>query len=253
MSWDFIKNSLLIILFGCVSCKKKDEDRPAILYLASSLLPLAPAIEKAAKNSPLQLKFLSSAAIALQVSEGAPCDALVLADRLWQKHLLEKKLIEEKTRILITNELVLASTKEAKKEIFVKTFSWHQMIEAYSDQKLILADPNYVPLGRYSKIALENARLTPMITTAIMAHSAQMALLLLKQKAASWAILYRSDIDHHNIVELALIKEFFNEAIEYPFVICRHAQEKHRQLIEKILLSDDFKMALRRHNFGVLE
>lgn len=251
MWWAFIRNSFLIFLFMCGACKKAEQHRPAILYLASSLGPLVPYIQKAAKNSTLHIKVLSSSAIAQEVALGAPCDGLVLADRVWQSYLYDRKLIDPTAKIVATNALVLATTVEESNN-FITGPSWQQLLARHSDRKLILADPEYVPLGRYSKMALKRAGMTKRIENAVIAHSAQMALVLLKQKAASLAILYQSDVDNKEIVALAPLKDSLTEKIAYPYVLCTQAKEEHRRLLDGILLSAEFREHLKRSHFGVL-
>src|SRR5690606_31687012 len=124
------------------SCTRSQENRPAILYLASSLLPLKSSIETLSQV-PIELKFLSSSAIAQQVSQGAPCDGVVLADDEWQQFLSDKNLVGSEVKIIATNSLVLAGRTKLKNSLLTL-----QSL-ALSGQKIILADPNYVPLGRY--------------------------------------------------------------------------------------------------------
>ena len=63
-----------------------------------------------------------------------------------------------------------------------------------SQEKIIIGDPDYVPLGNYTKEALINLGLfNDLKSRFIKAHSARQASLLLKSGAGAWAILYQSD------------------------------------------------------------
>ncbi len=240
----FGKNSLFCAIFFLCSCKRSQEDRPAILYLASSLLPLKSSIETLAKK-PLDLKFLSSSAIAQQLSQGAPCDGVVVADEEWQNFLNEKKFVDAKITVIATNSLVLASKQPQE-----KTFELSSL--AQLSEKIILADPAYVPLGKYTEASLRKLGLFEKLKNHfILTHSAQMAVMLLKEGAASWAFLYQSDVDNQQIFKIVSIDKSMHEKIIYPFMVCVEGKEEYRKDIEKILLSTEFKSALKERGFGV--
>jgi molybdate transport system substrate-binding protein len=244
MWWGFIKNSFLVCAIFLGSCKRSEENRPAILYLASSLLPLKSSIEALAQK-PLHLEFLSSAAIAQKISQGALCDGVVLADEEWQKFLADKNLVNPERKIIATNSLVLASKKKVTSGL---------LSLLHSSQKIIIADPAYVPLGRYTQMALEKLDLFDKLKTRfVLAHSAQMALILLKQDAAALAFLYQSDVDKREVFSVANIDKNLHVQIIYPFLVCRNAQREHQKDIENILLSTAFNEALRKYGFGVID
>lgn len=241
MWWGSIKNSLFLALVFLCSCKRHEE-RGAILYLASSLLPLKTTIERGAKK-PLELKFLNSAAIAQQIAQGAPCDAVVVADEEWSTFLLKKNLVAPDVKIFATNALVVASNK---------TISAVAPIEdLFKLEKIILADPSFVPLGRYSKAALEKLGIFHMVKTRlILAHSAQMAVLLLEQGAANFALLYRSDIDNKKIFAVAPIDAQLHPPILYPFLVCQGAQAGHAREITALLMSKTIQETLKEKGFS---
>lgn len=242
MWWGSIKNSLFLALIFFCSCKRHEE-RGAILYVASSLLPLKTTIERGAKK-PLELKFLNSAAIAQQISQGAPCDAVVVADQEWSAFLLEKNLVRPDVKIFATNALVVASNKAIPNAAPIKDLF-------ASQEKIILADPSFVPLGRYSKAALEKLGMFHFLKTRlILAHSAQMAVLLLEQGAANFALLFRSDIDNKKIFAVAPIASELHPPILYPFLVCQGAQAGHAREITAVLMSKTVQARLKEKGFS---
>ena len=249
MSWAFLKNSILwvLLVFLLCNCTLKPKPKtPTRLYLASSLLPLKNSLEALApRELELELLFLSSSMIAQQVANGAPCDALILADREWQEYLIKKHAGFSSTKILATNTLVLAGLKPEKK-------SFAQIINnLQGPRQLIIADPAFVPLGRYSEQALRSSGLWEQVQGKFLsAHSAHNARVLLTQGVAPYALLFRSDIRAQGpLYQIATLDARLHKPVNYIFMACKSTMQS--EALETMLFSPEFKAELIKHNFGL--
>src|SRR5215469_7043457 len=97
----------------------------------------------------------ASSALIKQIEGGAPADAFISADLKWMDYGVEKKVINESTRInLLGNVLVLIAAKDAKIE-HVDIKPGFELAKLASDGRIATGDVNEVPVGRYAKAALE--------------------------------------------------------------------------------------------------
>jgi len=243
----WVKNSLLAsLLFLNCACNLRPSPKKntARVYLASSLLPLKNYIEKLApKNLALDLQFLSSSMIAQQVSQGAPWDALILADQEWLNYL-EKKLEQKfQPKTFATNTLVLASLKPETKNI--------NIILNNLKSKLALADPEYVPLGRYSKQALEYLKLYKNLDSKIIfGSSAYNTRVLLERGAASYAVLFLSDTSKTG--PIYLVSNFDRDTYdEINYIFISNKNSKIICELELLLFSPELRTELIKYNFGL--
>lgn len=244
MWWAFIRNSIGISVFLISACDGRRESSTKI-YLASSLIPLEHEIKKLALNS-IDMVFLSSSAIAKQIEQGAPCDIAILADKKWRDYLVHKGLVNADTLNIATNSLVLASLVRINAQGNVK-----EVLDALSPrEKLIIADPDFVPLGAYTKEALEELGVYKKLSSQLVrAHSARSASLLLKQRAASLAIIYRSDALGEGIKIVGEIARRHHRPIQYPLVVCKGARRHIASGLRRMIISDDFRKILLAKGF----
>lgn len=237
---------MTLVALLMLACERHNRDA-ANIYLASSLMPLQDDIKELAKDiGPIDLIFLSSSSIARQIEQGAPCEIAILADEKWRDHLVSKGAVITETASMGTNTLVVASlTRIGGLE------SVRGLLDGLPDsEKLIIADPDFVPLGAYTKEALENLGLYDKFSSRLVrAHSARSAGLLFKQKAANLAVLYRSDAISEGMHLVGEIDKMLHRPIHYPLVICKQARMKAAMQLRKVLLSQEFKKILAAKGF----
>lgn len=225
------------IIVSCTACKARPSPRVNIL-LASSLLPL----ENIIRNSigvQVDLMFLSSSAIAKQIEQGAPCDLAVLADEQWQEYLLEKNLVETTSHSFAENALVLVSNEPHATTSVDKFFA-----DFAASEKIIIGDPDFVPLGVYTKEALERSGLFSRLSAQfVRASSALQASNMLKERVAQWAVLYRSDAKASGIFIVSPIDSSLHRPIRYPVVKCKSAHHPNCNRAKQALLSQHMKQA----------
>jgi molybdate transport system substrate-binding protein len=92
----------------------------------------------------------ASSALVKQIEGGAPADAFVSADLKWMDYGVEKKIINESTRInLLGNVLVLIAAKDAKIER-VNIEPGFDLAKLADDGRIVTGNVNEVPVGLYA-------------------------------------------------------------------------------------------------------
>jgi len=245
---NFINFSLFFNLIFIFSCTKKNtEQEQAInLLFASSLIKIEQDFRRYfSKDLKLNVTFEGSSLIANHVEQGAPCDAIIVADDKWNEYLLKNGLVEENSFAVLKNELSLASllkpTLKDDPKVVLSSLS--------ADQKIILADPEYVPLGRYSKEALEHLKLFESLSQKyIFAYSALNAVQLLLNGAGEFALLYSSDIDNKSIFEWSRLSDGVSD-INYTLLQCRNSPKDRFEQVKNVFLMKEFGELLSSHGF----
>jgi molybdate transport system substrate-binding protein len=124
-------------------------------------------------------------------------------------------------------------TRQSIKEIFK---------ESPTKSSLIIADPDHVPLGVYTKEVLQRLSLYDLLLAhALRAHSARAATLWLKQRGARFAILYRSDAISEDLKIIDEIDGHLHRPIRYPVLICSQAAPSFVSQVLPRLSSANFK------------
>ncbi len=236
MWWVFIKSSVALalacILMRCDACATTKTQVPKI-FLASSLAPVGDTIKELISDTPIDLVFQSSSAIAKQIEHGAPCELAILADENWQNYLLQRILVTTLDDALVTNSLVLASIEPLHGDFLTR---------APANEQIIIADPDYVPLGAYTKEALDSLGVYHNLKTRfVLASSARQATIMLANKAARVAVLYRSDALNSKFRIVNELPTTSHRPIRYPLVQCASTREPQLRKLVRALRSASFK------------
>jgi molybdate transport system substrate-binding protein len=97
----------------------------------------------------------ASSGLMKQIDGGAPADAFVSADLKWMDYGVEKRVINESTRInLFGNVLVLIAAKDSRID-HVDIKPGFDLAKLAGDGRIATGDVKEVPVGRYAKAALE--------------------------------------------------------------------------------------------------
>lgn len=252
MLLEWVKTSLSIAFICCIfSCERKSR---AKLYLASSLISIADEIKSNASID-VDLEFLTSSSIAHHMLAAAPCEMAIFADEQWSNVVTKKKIATLASTSIASNSLVIASrslTTQKKNNDVISLFA-----DIDHAKKIIIGDPDYVPLGVYTKEVLEHyglyAKLAPRL---LRAHSARHATILLKHSDdGTLAILYASDAMSENFTIETTINSNVHRPISYPLVICQTAKMDLVEKLQPIFSSPKFLEALvikgyRSHNYA---
>lgn len=220
--------AIILLLLSC----QNSQPKTVTIFAAASVRP---ALEEIAKQLPLELIISTgpSSMIAQQIHRGAPCDLVLLADQKWMNFLSEKNKIQSESRVnLLKNSLVLVRPRGR-----------------ILSTRYVIADPDHVPLGRYSKDALMSSkRWREWSSKLLLAPDARTALFWTEQGQAQAAILYASDVLSSKKVEIVEhVNPQYHAAIDYPLAIClgRQAGEVYHYLqseaARRIFIKHGFK------------
>lgn len=245
MLWALIRSSVVILLLALMGCRNSSPPS-AKIFLASSLMSVSGDLSA---GSPVMIDktFLSSSAIAKQIEHGAPCDLAIVADEKWRDYLIERRLVENESPTVISNRLVAATNDDRESLRDLRR-------ELLRHEKIIIADPDYVPLGAYTKEALVNMQLYDQVKDRfVRAPSARHAVTMLTQRAASVAILYQSDAAaEKNFNVIGVIDASLHNPIRYPLLRCKNGDGARQKILEMLFSSKEFIVALKKHGFVIL-
>ena len=158
--------------------------------------------------------FAGSGTLARQIVAGAPADLYISADVNWMNWLQEAGAVAAGSKTIIaTNRLVIAIGKDAT--LPKSPISAAQLLEI---RPIAMANPDYVPAGRYGRQALENLGLWKEISNRIVyGENVRVSLSLVARGDVAAAIIYRSDAKIEPRVKVAYTFDSDDhQPINYP-------------------------------------
>jgi molybdate transport system substrate-binding protein len=167
--------------------------------------------------------FASSATLAKQIKEGAKADLFLSADEDWMNDLAAAGSIQPDTRTdLLANSLVLIAPKGKALQV---TLSKDFDISKAPITRLALADPTYVPAGRYAKEALTSLAWWDALKNKIVpAQDVRAALRLVELGEADAGVVYSTDAKASDKVEVVgQFPKDSHKSIRYPIAACSNA------------------------------
>ena len=146
---------MLVTAFFAGTATAADIIVSAASSLSNAFTDIGKDYEKANPNQKVSFNFASSGALLQQISRGAPVDVFASADQETMDRANKQNLIVRTSRHdIVRNTLVVIAPKGAK--------SAPKSLEGLKDAgitRLAISNPESVPVGRYSKEALEAASL----------------------------------------------------------------------------------------------
>lgn len=224
---------LITVVSGCgASGQKNSETVELTVSAAASMQDVLSDIKESFENEHSNIKvvynFGSSGALQQQIEQGAPVDLFLSASVDKFDVLLEKGLIDQKTkRDLVGNKIVLIVPKDTQKEI--QTF----------DDVLTKADsisigiPESVPAGKYAKETLENSKLWDGIEDKlIFAKDVRQVLTYVETGNVDAGIVYLSDALQSDKVKTVVAADpTMHSAIIYPLGIIKSTDKYSEAII----------------------
>lgn len=125
----------------------------AAASLTNALQDIASQYEKG-KTVKIVSSFASSSTLARQIEQGAPADLFISADQQWMDYAIEKKTIDDGSRVtLLGNNLVLVAPASSQPQAVTisKDTDWKSLLKG---QRLavgtpIMFRPGFMPKKRY--------------------------------------------------------------------------------------------------------
>jgi molybdate transport system substrate-binding protein len=160
----------------------------------------------------------ASSALMKQIEQGAPADAFISADLKWMGYGLEKKLIDDQTRVnLLGNKLVLIAGKESKLGD-VTIGPGLDLAGLAGEGRIATGDVRAVPVGIYAKAALEKLGLWSAVEPKLaMVGNVRAALVLVARGEVPLGIVYATDAKVEPAVKvIGAFPDDSHEPIVYP-------------------------------------
>lgn len=165
--------------------------------------------EKIHPNIKIHFNFGASGTLKKQILNGAPVDIILLANKEDIKELENQNLVENSFDIF-ENTLVIIRHKGS------------------SENLVALGDPSFVPLGKYSREALQNLNLWETIKeSVIFAKDARAVLTYVERGEVDWGVIYKSDVKYlkNSFVEQNLDKELYSPII-YTLALVKESKNR---------------------------
>ena len=139
---------------------------------------------------------------------------------------------------MFQNRIHLAQRKTSK----AIPQNWRTLVEL--SPCLLVGEPKYVPLGRYSKESLETFKLWKKTYSRLaFTSNASQNLIYLRQQVCPLGILYESDIkQNQNIQSLFAFPSSSHSPIKYEIILLKKASQESQDLYLKFLDKEARKM-----------
>jgi len=151
--------SVLIILTIGAATAARSQDETITVFAAASMTDALDHVDNTFTTRTgikVVASYDASSVLIKQIEGSAPADVFLSADTKWMDYGVEKKVINESTRInLFGNVLVLIAAKDSKiNHVDIKP--GFDLAKLAGDGQIATGDVRAVPVGLYAKAALEN-------------------------------------------------------------------------------------------------
>lgn len=229
------------------------QDRPVLVFAAASLKTALDDVAdhwQRETHKKATISYAATSALARQIEQGAPADVFLSADLDWMDYLAARDLIKPETRInLLGSRIVLVAPRDVSLRIVGFDFT-----EALGGGKLVMANINAVPAGKYGKAALEHLGLWPAVKDKIVqTDNVRAALVLVARGEARLGIVYQTDAEAEPGVRIVtLFPEESHPPVIYPAAILRDSRNPDAAAFAAYLLSATAYGIFRWNGFTVL-
>ena len=248
----FVFGLLAVIAASPVSA----QDKTITVFAAASLknaLDDINAVYQAKAATKVVASYAASSALARQIEQGAPADVFASADLEWMDYAVQKKTINESTRInLLGNKIVLITPKDSA-QTNVTIGPDFDLAKLAGDGRIATGDVQSVPVGKYAKAALEKLGAWKAAGSKFaMADNVRAALTLVSRKEAVLGIVYETDAKVDPGVKIiGTFPADSHPAIIYPFAALSTAKGDASGYLT-FLRSNDAKAVFEKYGFTVL-
>jgi molybdate transport system substrate-binding protein len=195
----------------------------------------------------------ASSVLIKQIEGGAPADAFVSADTKWMDYRVEKKVINESTRInLFGNTLVLIAARDSKiNRVDIKP--GFDLAKLAGDGQIATGDVRAVPVGLYARAALENLGVWSSVEPKMaMTVNVRAALAYVARGEAPLGIVYATDAKMEPRVKVVgVFPDDSHDPIIYPVAATVNAKPETMRYLA-FLRSATTKAFFEESGFSVL-
>jgi len=194
----------------------------------------------------------ASSALIKQIEGGAPADAFVSADLKWMDYGVEKKVVNESTRInLLGNVLVLIAAKDSKID-HVDIEPGFDLAKLADDGRIATGDVKEVPVGLYAKAELERLGVWSSVASKMaMTVNVRAALAYAARGEALLSIVYATDAKiEPGVKVVGVFPDNPDDPIVYPVAATVNAKPGTTQYLA-FLRSAEAKSIFEGYGFSV--
>src|SRR4051794_27022929 len=186
-----------VTVFGAVFSPASAQDKSITVFAAASMKNALDDIDAAytAKTGvKVIVSYGPSSGLAKQIEQGAPADVFISADTDWMDYAISRKTINEPSRVnLLGNSIVLIAPKDSKVDN-VTIGQGFDLAKLAGDGKVATGDVKSVPVGKYTKAALEKLGAWQAAESKFaMADNVRAAMTLVSRNEAALGIVYSTD------------------------------------------------------------
>lgn len=202
-------------------------------------------------GTPVRFNFAASSLLARQIQAGAPADVFFSADIEWMDYLQQRGLVLPKSRRIVAgNRLVLIAPAGSTTRVAL-TDGVDLVTPLGPRAKLAMADPEFVPAGRYAKSALVSLGAWDALADRLArAQNVRDALLYVARGEAPLGIVYETDAKIEPKVRvLAVFPARTHAPILYPAALTRQATQPMAQAFLDAVTAQAGRATLQRFGF----
>jgi molybdate transport system substrate-binding protein len=237
-----------LFMLCCAAAGAADLTVSAAASLTNAFKELGPAFEAQNPGTTVVFNFAASDALLAQIAKGAPADVFASADQeAMDRADAQKLLVAGSRRNFVSNSLVMITPSDSA--LGLKTAVDLGRPET---KRIAIGNPASVPVGRYTKAALQTAKLWPAVEAkAIMAQSVRQALDYVARGEVEAGFVYSTDaaIMKDKVKVVATIPT--ETAISYPIAAVNASPNPDgaRKWLD-FVLTPAAQTVLARYGFG---
>lgn len=195
----------------------------AAASLTDAFKEIGPKFEAAKAGSTVRFNFAASGVLLQQIGQGAPVDVFASADQETMNRGNDQKLIDTATRKdFVTNSLVLV--EPAQGAVGLKSL---QDLSGANVKKIAVGKTATVPVGRYTKQVLENAKLwTALEPKFVQADSVRQVLDYVSRGEVEAGFVYRTDAAVAGDKVKVAFTPTGHTPVTYPIAVVAESKQK---------------------------
>lgn len=192
--------------------------------------------------------FASSGTLAQQIAHGAPAEIFLSANEGWMDWLVKRDKIEPDSRIDVMGNRLVMITRKDNNENLVLDINLHIRLK---ESRLVIANPEHVPAGIYTKAALKNLGLwKSLVPKLARMQNVRSALRVVEQRGAKAGIVYATDVAASRYVKVAsVIDTNTHQPIRYQMAITMGRKTPSVLACYEELLSSYAKSIFSKYGF----
>jgi molybdate transport system substrate-binding protein len=229
-------------------------ERIVVMAAASLTNALQEIISNYRDAGSISASFGASATLARQIEQGARAHIFASADTEWMDYLDARGLIDKASRRdVLSNRLVLIAA--AGSAVSLGERGLQSLVQQLGARgRLALADPDYVPAGRYARATLTSLGLWPAVAERLArAENVRAAMALVARGEAPLGIVYASDVrSEARVRQLAVFPEESHARIVYPFARLASASGRDVDSVFEHITNAQAAAVYARNGFIVL-